>query len=192
MAYQFGEKIRSVREKKGLTMKAVATQVKVSESLISQIETNKVSPSIETLLGIADALGIDIDYLFSDFKRERLLHVVKKTERNRMNAGGTVYEQLSKVAGPDSEHAIEAYELVIAPGGKKGSSEYGHKGKELGIILAGSGEFTYGTKVCPLEAGDSFSFSSDVPHLLRNTGRREMRAIWVTTPPKHFFSDMEG
>ncbi|MBW1912730.1 MAG: helix-turn-helix transcriptional regulator, partial [Deltaproteobacteria bacterium] len=54
MKYRFGDKLRRVREKRKVTMKEVALKAGVSESLISQIETNKVSPAIDTLLGIAD------------------------------------------------------------------------------------------------------------------------------------------
>ena len=35
--YRFGEKLRTVREKKGYTLKVVAQQAGVSESLVSQI-----------------------------------------------------------------------------------------------------------------------------------------------------------
>ena len=66
MRYKFGHKLRTVRERKGYTLKDVATEAEVSESLISQIERNKVSPSIDTLLLIADVLDIDHEYLFSD------------------------------------------------------------------------------------------------------------------------------
>ena len=59
MKYKFGEKLRIVRERKGMTLKEVARQAGVSESLISQIERNRVSPSIDTLLQIADVLEID-------------------------------------------------------------------------------------------------------------------------------------
>lgn len=64
MKYRVGEKIRLVRERKTLTLRQVAQQAGVSESLISQIERNKVSPAIDTLLSIADALDIDLEYLF--------------------------------------------------------------------------------------------------------------------------------
>ena len=40
--FRFGEKLRKVRERKGLTLKVVAQQAGVSESLVSQIERNKV------------------------------------------------------------------------------------------------------------------------------------------------------
>ena len=36
--YHFGEKLRSVREHKGYTLKVVAQKAGVSESLVSQIE----------------------------------------------------------------------------------------------------------------------------------------------------------
>ena len=77
MKYRFGDKLRKVREKRKSTMKEVALKAGVSESLISQIETNKVSPAIDTLLNIAEALEIDIEYLFSDFKKNKLVNTLK-------------------------------------------------------------------------------------------------------------------
>ena len=62
--YQFGEKLRAAREKKHLTLKTVALQAGVSESLVSQIERNKVSPAIDTLLSLASVLEINLEYLF--------------------------------------------------------------------------------------------------------------------------------
>ncbi|MGL4369440.1 MAG: helix-turn-helix domain-containing protein, partial [Spirochaetota bacterium] len=57
--YRFGEKLREVRERKQMTMKEVAEAAGVTESLISQIERNKVSPAIDTLLSITEILDID-------------------------------------------------------------------------------------------------------------------------------------
>ena len=50
-------------------MKEVAEKAGVSESLVSQIERNKISPAIDTLLKIIDVLEIDLEYIFSDYKR---------------------------------------------------------------------------------------------------------------------------
>ena len=55
MKYQFGEKLREVRERKKMTMRDVAEKAGVTESLISQIERNKVSPAIDTLFSIASS-----------------------------------------------------------------------------------------------------------------------------------------
>jgi transcriptional regulator with XRE-family HTH domain len=48
--YKFGDKIRAIREKKKFTLKDIAEKINVTESLLSQIERNKVSPAIDTLL----------------------------------------------------------------------------------------------------------------------------------------------
>ncbi|MDR3123762.1 MAG: helix-turn-helix domain-containing protein, partial [Treponema sp.] len=60
MRYNFGGKIRAVRERRSLTLREVAEKAGVSESLVSQIERNRVSPAIDTLLALADALDLDL------------------------------------------------------------------------------------------------------------------------------------
>lgn len=181
---QFGEKIREIREKRGVTLKEVALAADVSESLVSQIERNKVSPALDTLMAIVDALDIDLEYLFADYKRERCVSLVHKDERKKIVTKKATYERLSQTVQDDKEHGIEAYILEIPVGGEKGNEEYGHVGKEMGVIISGCGEFRIGTKTYPLTEGDSISFSSDIPHLLINTENEPLRAFWVITPPK--------
>jgi transcriptional regulator with XRE-family HTH domain len=184
MRYRFGEKIRSIREKKGMTMKDVGEKAGVTESLISQIERNKVSPAIDTLMAIVETLDIDLEYLFSDLKKERDVHLVKRGERTRHLYDKVVYEKLAHTKSGSQDHGLEAYYLEVMPGGEKGDREYGHVGKELGVVIEGKGEFTIGTKSYTLEEGDSISFSSDVPHVLKNSSKKILRAFWVLTPPK--------
>lgn len=184
MKYRFGDKLREVRERRGLTLKQVAAAVGVTESQISQIERHKVMPAVDTLLDIAGFLNLDLEYLFSDYREENPVHVLKAAERPRFEVEGTVYELLSQ--SEQGEHGIEAYLLTIAPGSRQGSDEYGHIGREMGIILEGVAELSCGGRSYHAEAGDSLSFSSDVPHILRNSGDAPLRAFWVVTPPKGF------
>lgn len=184
MKYQFGEKIRHVREKRRMTLREVAERAGVSESLVSQIERNKVSPAIDTLMEIVRVLDLDLEYLFADFRREGHIHLVRRSERPRIMLQDVVYEQLSRTSEREEKHGIAAYYLEIKPGARRGSEEYGHVGKELGIILQGSGEFRIGNAVHHLEAGDSLSFDSALPHVLSNTGEDTLCAHWVMTPPK--------
>ena len=120
--YRFGEKLRTVRERKNITLKEVAAHVHVSESLLSQIERNKVSPSIDTLMAIVDALEIDLEYLFKDYKKNKLVTIVRAQDRSNYMLQNVSYQQLSDNSIVD-EHAVEALMLEIAPGGEKGSLE---------------------------------------------------------------------
>ena len=187
--YNFGSKLRAVRERKAVTLKEVAKKASVSESLVSQIERNKVSPSIDTLLKIADALNIDLEYLFKDYKQNKKVSVIKASERSSLKHKKVTYHKLSSMNEDSEKHSFEVFLLEIAGLAEKGDIEYGHTGQEWGIILKGSAELYYGTEIYKLEKGDSISFSSDIPHTLKNTLNTVLQAIWVITPSRSLFSD---
>lgn len=183
MRYRFGEKLREVRERRGWTLKAVAEAAGVSESLVSQIERNRVSPAIDTLLTLADVLEIDLEYLFADFKKERAVKIGKAAARQRTSRPGVLYEHLARV-GAEADHGMEAYLITIDPGARTGRGEYGHPGFEMGYVAAGSAELAVGTKSHRLEQGDAASFQADVPHTVTNIGTTPLTLFWVVTPPR--------
>ena len=59
-----GGRLREERTRRGISVRGLARDIGVSASLISQIETNKSSPSVSTLYAITTALGISIEDLF--------------------------------------------------------------------------------------------------------------------------------
>ncbi len=185
--YRFGEKLRDIREKKGITLKTVANRVTVSESLISQIERNKVSPSIDTLFAIAEALDVDLDYLFSDYQKKRKVNILKAEDRKKIETDGIVYHQLSVLPGAIEKHAIEAFIMEISNGSVKGHDDYGHTGNEFGYIIEGEGRLTYGKEEFTFKAGDSISFSSEIPHKVECLSKKPLKAIWMVNPPKILF-----
>jgi transcriptional regulator with XRE-family HTH domain len=187
MKYKFGHKLRAVRERKGYTLKDVATRAMVSESLISQIERNKVSPSIDTLLLIADILDIDYEYLFSDYRQKRKVSIIRKNERGTIRRDGVAFHQLSVNDELSKDFEIEAFLLEVDRNGEKGDREYGHTGMEFGVILAGQAQLIYGNETYTLGEGDSVSFPSDMPHVLKNSGEEVLKAIWVISPSRKLF-----
>jgi len=186
----YGERIRALREMQKLTLKRVAYSVGISESLLSQIERNKVSPSIDTLIRIADALGVDMEHLFKDYRQQRTVSILRKENRSRLEKDGVVYEQLSRLIDGETETAMEIVLLELSPGCRKGSSQYGHRGKEVGILLEGEVDLLYGGTSYRLQEGDSISFDSTIPHTLINQSNAQAKAIWIMSPPKlNFFAD---
>ncbi len=183
-----GEKIREVRERKGITLKSVAQAIGVSESLLSQIERNRVSPSLDTLISIADVLEIDLDYLFKDFKRDKDLCLVHRGGGKRLVLQTAVYEACAPHSLHPGADSVEVVFIDLPPRGEKGNPEYGHPGTETGIILSGEGALSYGSKTYTLTRGDSVSFASDMPHILRNTGKNSLEAVWIISPPRIFGS----
>ncbi len=185
--HRFGDRLREIRERRGITLREVASKAGVSESLISQIERNRVSPSIDTLLTIAEVLGVDVDYLFRDYRQKRKVSLIHSEDRRRVVMDGVTYTQLSQMSTGSDEHAIEAFMIEIGEQAEQGSRDFGHAGKELGYVLKGEAELAYGTEIYILREGDCISFESDIPHTIKNIGAGTFCAIWVISPPKMFF-----
>ncbi|MBO5730222.1 MAG: helix-turn-helix transcriptional regulator [Treponema sp.] len=184
--FRFGEKIRTVRERKGYTLKVVAQRAGVSESLVSQIERNKVSPAIDTLLVLADVLDINLEFLFEEYRRERPVQIIHSQERRTVEEESIIYEELAKPTENDGNHSLESYIVKIPPNSQTLRGSYGHLGRELGFIITGKGQLHYESKVYDLEEGDSVSYSASSPHTLVNVGDETLTALWVVTPPQRF------
>lgn len=186
--YHFGEKLRSVRERKGYTLKVVASQAGVSESLVSQIERNRVSPAIDTLLALADVLDINLEFLFEEYRRKHPVQIIRKDERRVSDEESIRYEEIVTPDESDGQSTLEAYTITIPKGEKTNKGSYGHLGREMGIILSGKCELHYEKYVYELNEGDSVTFSAGAPHVIVNTGDKELKAIWVVTPAQRFIS----
>ncbi len=184
--YRFGEKIRAVRERKGLTLKAVAQKTGVSESLVSQIERNKVSPAIDTLLTLADVLDINLEFLFEEYHKNRTVDIIYKEERRKIQEGEITYEEIATCTNSNDDIRLETYEITIPVKEKTHRGSYGHSGREIGYILEGQCILQYENKNYELKEGDSISFSASAPHTLINTGALPVKAVWIVSPPQHF------
>ncbi|MBO5137042.1 MAG: cupin domain-containing protein [Spirochaetaceae bacterium] len=184
--FRFGEKLRTVRERKGYTLKIVAQQAGVSESLVSQIERNKVSPAIDTLLTLADVLDINLEYLFEEYRQKRPVQIIRAQERRTLEEEGILYEELAKPTEEGDKHSLESYLIKIPVNQKTLRGSYGHLGREMGFIIEGEAQLQYESKTYSLKQGDSVSFSASSPHTLVNTGSIPLKALWVVTPPQRF------
>lgn len=184
--YHFGEKIRTVRERKGYTLKVVAQKAGVSESLVSQIERNRVSPAIDTLLTLADVLDINLEFLFEEYHKKRPVEIIHKNERRLITEDDITYEELAKPNKSDGEHSIESYLITIPIKSQTHRGSYGHLGREIGHILQGNCKLLYENTEYDLQEGDSISFSANTPHTLINAGDVPVKALWIVTPPQRF------
>ncbi|WP_126992222.1 LexA family protein [Thermosipho globiformans] len=61
-----GEKIKLLRQQKGLKQEELAKVLNISRKSISHYETGRVLPPIDILKAIADYFGVSVDYFFSE------------------------------------------------------------------------------------------------------------------------------
>ena len=63
-AVNLGLRLRTARQKSGMTLRELARRLGVSPSFLSQIENGKSQPSVATLYSMAQTLDVSIDHLF--------------------------------------------------------------------------------------------------------------------------------
>src|SRR5690242_11357939 len=90
-----GERIREERVRRGVSLRALAGQVGVSASMISQIETGKSQPSVSTLYAITTALGVSIQEVFDAAIRDE----AEEAARPAATGATTVIEALGTKLG---------------------------------------------------------------------------------------------
>jgi transcriptional regulator with XRE-family HTH domain len=189
-----GEKLREIRKGKGLTLQQVADAASLSKAFVSQIESGTANPSLASLKRVGSALGIPLAALFEgagngsqpvsgsveDWGEAR---VVRRARRKQIVWPGRATP--SYLLTPDLRGPLEVMLDVLEPGERTEEDErcMTHDGEEFGFILEGRYEITVGDRSIVLEAGDSITFPSRLPHRGRAIGTGTVKTLWVITPP---------
>ena len=182
LIFTIGQKIRDLRNKKGMTLGDLAAKINVSPSLISQLERGGVNLSISLLKSIADVLGVPVSSLLEteETKTELPSPLMKEKERKTLiTEGGTRFLLLSRNYDLECEFILNEW----PPGSSTGKEKYTHEGVECGFLLEGELEVELEDKVYHLKPGDSITFRSDIPHRLNNKGKKLAKAVWVNSKP---------
>ncbi|MFH2093778.1 MAG: helix-turn-helix domain-containing protein [Pseudomonadota bacterium] len=191
MKTKFGPLLRAIRNSRHLTIKEVAVKAGVSSSLLSQIERNRISPSLDTLLHILDAYGVPPHKFFKDYETDTTVEIIRREERKIYQRKGFKYEKLCGDSQTRGNHSFNAFFLELAPGQKRGDVNDGHLGRELGIVVEGTATLIYSDEEYQIRKGDSVSFFSRIPHVIENSSDQIFRAYWVVTPAdgEDYFGD---
>lgn len=178
-----GLQIKALRKQADLTLDELSRRSGISTGLISQVERGKGNPSFTSLVQIAHGLDVPIGRLFH--LAELVSPVVRAQERRSLDfhgsdpADGDRYELLT----PSLNGALEVLWVVTQPGHDTSATPFRHNGEEFGIVLSGVKDVYLDGVRHRLEAGDSITYSSSIPHWYVNPGDEPATSIWVITPP---------
>jgi len=191
MKAKLGALLRAIRSARHLTIKEVAAKAKISSSLLSQIERNRISPSLDTLLQILESYGIPPNKFFKDYETNSRVEIIRRNDRKIYHRKGFKYEKLCGDSQAKGNYSFNAFFLELAPGQLRGDENDGHLGRELGIVVKGSATLVYGEETHEIHKGDSVSFFSEIPHTIRNSSDKIFQAYWVVTPAdgEDYFGD---
>lgn len=174
-----GEKIKSLRLQKNLTQEELANRCELTKGFISQIERDKTSPSIATLVDILESLGTDLQSFFNEKDKEKIIFT---------------QEDVFVQENEDLKHRIEwivpnaqknDMEPIIITLDAKGTSVV-HKpfeGEVFGYVLSGAIRLHLDESSFEVHKGQCFYHKCNREFYLENTRKTNSKVLWISTPP---------
>jgi transcriptional regulator with XRE-family HTH domain len=175
-----GERIKQLRAERALQQRQLAEKAGLTPSMVSQIESGRLTPSLHTLGRVAAALGVPIAGLF-DGQPQGRVHVTRKKdypvvsfegagERWAVLGAGLFQGKIRAVVSTLKPRSagVKTDKVVIEPGQMK-----------LFYVVEGKVALQYNGERHVLEAGDSAYLDGGTPHGWENLGAKTAKALWV-------------
>jgi transcriptional regulator with XRE-family HTH domain len=176
-----GKTIKKLRSKRELTLEEVAEESGCTPGFLSQLENNKVAPSITTLYSIAETLGVNITDFLPDIITPAKISYHDNREDFHFEGSAINYSLLSTKF---PHGAIGSFLLTILPFDQALPTDEAraHLSEEFIYILDGVLRLWIDDSFYDLYSGDSIYFKSTTKHRLENRGNQPAVAISFITP----------
>lgn len=170
-----GQRIRLLREQRGLSQRELALSSDLSPNTLSLIERGQTSPTASTLQKLAAALKVSLGAIFATDSTADQIIYTRSSKRRPMEFSHGYAENL----GPDDEHALVTPLVINLEPGARSGEPMTHNGKEFVYCLRGQMLYAIDDHIYLLEAGDSLLFDADISHRWQNAGGEQAEALMV-------------
>lgn len=178
MSFDFdvGARLKEVRSKRGLSQRELAKRAGVTNSTISLIEQNRVSPSVSSLKKVLDGLPMSMEAFFTSDEPQQQQVFYKAADLPNMGQGCVI----KRLVGFNQEQrAMSLLHETYPPGCDTGPGTQVSEGEQAGIVITGELEVTVDGRVQVLTEGDAYYITAAQPFRFRNVSNRA--CILVTT-----------
>jgi len=177
-----GKKLKAIRLKSDMTIQELAERSKVSSNMISRIERGLTIPSVEILMKLAAVFDKSINYFVEEVSTTHEVVFSSPGKRDK-----TVYDdehnmQTESFTSGLRDPQFMSFFCTVKKGGSSGVQNMYHPGDELIFVLEGTIKVEIAGETHVLNAGDSLSFKSHLPHRWDNVGAEDAKVIWTLSP----------
>jgi len=186
-SYDVGQKLRVLRLRKKIALVDLGRHTGLSASMLSQLETGKMVPTLPTLARIAMVFDVGLEHFFDDRRRKRTFSIVRSDERMKFPERADLQTPayfFECLAFATQGKELQAYLAEFPKRNTEEAIEHFHPGAEFLYMLEGSIAIRYEQEDHVLRAGDSVYFEGAEPHSYRGLGKTGGSALVVTTEPR--------
>lgn len=178
-----GSKLRELRARRGLGLRELAVRSGVSHSAISLIERGRMSPSVDTLAAVLDAMGSTPAAFFSEIAAATPpAPFYAAADLAEIGRPGRVSQRVVGLNHPNRR--LMLLHETFAPGAQA-EAVAGHIAEEAGVVTRGAIALTVAGETRVLCQGDAYYFDSRLPHQFRNADAGESEIVSAVTPPTY-------
>ncbi len=164
-----GEKIKSLREEKGLSREELARQSGIGIEQIERIESNIDLPSLAPLIKIARVLGVRLGTFLDEqqengpvvCRKDEVMNSIEFSNNAIQSRKHMTYHSLSR---SKADRHMEPFIIDVMPTDDTDFVLSTHEGQEFILVMEGTMEITHGRNNYILNEGDSIYYDSIVPH----------------------------
>ncbi|HVQ27961.1 MAG TPA: XRE family transcriptional regulator [Vicinamibacteria bacterium] len=175
-----GQRVRSLRQAAGMTLRTLATQTDFSPSFISQVENGLVSPSISSMEKIAGALGVTLGQFFSPSAEGDAVLIVRAAARTQAPSLWS-HAHLEPLSPAREDRRFEPVLIVMEPGGRSSKHPVAPGREEFVYVLAGSLVLTLGPDEHVMGPGDAVTIRAQELRRWENRSKKNARFLVVAS-----------
>ena len=175
--YSIGLKLRSLRNRKHLTLSRLAAETGLSTALLSKLETDRMIPTLPTLATITRVYGVGMSYFFSEPSR----HALSITRKAHLQSEGRGPEpfRITPLNASAQNLPLKAEMIEFASGGVTSSADCFRESSGVIYVLEGRLQLEAGGLEEILEAGDCACVESDMALAWSAAGKNRCRILAV-------------
>ncbi len=177
-----GERLRALRQARGMTLQQLADAANCSRSFLSMLERGQTDVSSTLLQRVAAAFHLSAADLLPDERRADFLKIVRRGEAPRtveLSPGIQVEVLFNSLL-----QKIQPVLLTLEPATEH-RNDTGHAGEEFVYVLEGEIQLSvHDAPTRTLRSGDSAYYPCALPHRLGNAGKATARILTMSTPPR--------
>ena len=177
-----GQRIRSLRKTRKLTLVEVAKQTGIDQATLSRIENGVMIGTLNSHMKIAQVLGLNLPDLYEDVL-EKINEAKDKTIQRKLetfsHSSGVVAELLT--TGILQKKMMPVL-LKLKPKGSTEGEEYQPGAERFVYVLIGSVEINFGKEKKVLKQHESVYFNASAPHSFRSLSKSNCQLLSILTP----------
>lgn len=168
-----GPRLRQLRQRRGVTLTALAAKTGISKSTLSRLESGQRKPSLELLLPLAEAHHMPLDELVG----APPVGDPRVRTRPRTRNGRLVFPLTQQSGG------MAVWKVVIPP--ERERKLRTHAGYEWLYVLSGEMQLVLGEHDITMRAGEVAEFDTRLPHWFGPAGDEPVEILSVHSTQGH-------